>query len=275
MERPKLLAERGINEDVKDSANKWVEQPSKSKVEQLAPAEMKSLSEKPDEKKKLEHLGTVPQEQYNPLDQKSEAKQEEEKQKETVNKPVDKNNRKRDVEEAEEVEDEESGNPIEKINKNLEEMDSDEMEKMMEEEEFANKQLQLVALQLEKEKKRKAEEAKRLESEVKIVTPTVPAKRGRKPKIKEATEIPKAVVHEPIISNVKALIRNDNDNDELSEPPGVALPLFEELAPRKIEEETPKKSRSRGNKIIFKSAHCANTIVIPYFEKHIFCTFYR
>ncbi|KAJ8919133.1 hypothetical protein NQ315_012118 [Exocentrus adspersus] len=144
----------------------------------------------------------------------------------------------------------EDDNPIEKINKNLEEMDSDDMEKMMEEEEFANQQLQLVAMQLEKEKKRKAEEAKRLELEEKSITPPVPAKRGRKPKAKE---LPKNIVHEPIVSNVKALIRNDVDNDELSEPPGVALPLFEELSSRKTEDEAPKRTtrgRGRGKKTL-------------------------
>lgn len=57
------------------------------------------------------------------------------------------------------------GNPIDAIHKNLDDMDSDEMEKMMEEEEYANKQLQLMAAQLEKEKKRKAkEEAEREEA---------------------------------------------------------------------------------------------------------------
>lgn len=249
VERPKLHADRGISEDAKDSISKRVEQPLKSNVEQSEPKE-KIVSEKQDENKKLENLSIVPEQSLEQAtDQKSESKKEEEKRREVINIPLEKNSTEKDLEE--EVEDDEDGNPIEKINKNLEEMDSDEMEKMMEEEEFANKQLQLVALQLEKEKKRKAEEAKRFEIEPITIIPAVPAKRGRKPKSKEVLEMPKALVHEPIVSNVKALIRNDNDNDELSEPPGVALPLFEELASRKVEEETPKKNRSRGNYFFF------------------------
>lgn len=249
MERPKLLAERAISEVAKDSANKSAEQPPKSNLEESKPAMQKLDGETLDKNEKLEHLVKVPEqpavEQCNPVEHKSESK--EEKQKETIKPPPNK-----DIVEdkvlGDEAEDDEDGNPIEKINKNLEEMDSDEMEKMMEEEEFANKQLQLVALQLEKEKKRRAEEAKRLESETKTVASVVPAKRGRKPKQKEPPQMQKSVVHEPIVSNVKALIRNDNDNDELSEPPGVALPLFEELASRKTDEETtPKRSRGRGN----------------------------
>ncbi|XP_017786913.1 PREDICTED: titin homolog isoform X2 [Nicrophorus vespilloides] len=58
----------------------------------------------------------------------------------------------------------EEPNPIEQINKNIEAMDEKEMEMMMEEEEYANKQLQMVAEQLEKEKRRKElEVAKKLE----------------------------------------------------------------------------------------------------------------
>lgn len=54
-------------------------------------------------------------------------------------------------------------NPILQINRTLEMMDENEMEKLMEEEEYANKQLQLMAMQLEKEKRRKEREAKKIE----------------------------------------------------------------------------------------------------------------
>ncbi|CAG9859563.1 unnamed protein product [Phyllotreta striolata] len=54
------------------------------------------------------------------------------------------------------------------------------------------------------------------------------------------------IVHEPIISNVTNMIRNDDSNDELSEPPmGVALPLFEELS-QKDSDDPAKKKRGRG-----------------------------
>lgn len=52
-------------------------------------------------------------------------------------------------------------NPIDSINKDMEDMDEEEMEKMMNEEEYANKQLQLVAQQIEKEKKRQERKAKK------------------------------------------------------------------------------------------------------------------
>lgn len=112
-------------------------------------------------------------------------------------------------------------NPIEEINKNLEEMDEKEMEKMMEEEEYANKQLQLVALQIEKEKRRKEREAQMLNQE------DIPKKRGKKPNAS---------------SNV--LNADFQNNAELSEPPGISLPIFGDMSQEK--EETPKKKKGRG-----------------------------
>ncbi|KAJ8941454.1 hypothetical protein NQ318_016894 [Aromia moschata] len=145
------------------------------------------------------------------------------------------------------VEDHPDGkNPIDELDKSIESMDSDEMERMMEEEEYANKQLQLVAMQLEKEKKWKAKEGNNFEFGGKASEPTTPVKRGRKPKPNQPSPVAQNVIHEPIVTNVRALIRNDDSNDELSEPPGVALPLFEELALRRNDEETPKKRRGRG-----------------------------
>ncbi|XP_064214033.1 remodeling and spacing factor 1 isoform X2 [Tribolium castaneum] len=101
-------------------------------------------------------------------------------------------------------------NPIDQINRNVEMMDENQMEKMMEEEEYANKQLQLVAQQLEKEKRRKEREAK------------------------------KEFLQEPLVGNV---IVNSENNDELSEPPGVSLPLFADLG-----EDEAKKRRQGKNK---------------------------
>ncbi|XP_060524029.1 remodeling and spacing factor 1-like [Cylas formicarius] len=57
---------------------------------------------------------------------------------------------------------------------------------------------------------------------------------------------PTKIVHEPIVSNVTALIRNDDENDDLSEPPGIALPLFEELGNRAQTPEDARKRRGRG-----------------------------
>lgn len=129
-------------------------------------------------------------------------------------------------------------------------MDENEMEKMMEEEEYANKQLQLVALQLEKEKKRKEREAKKLEEQTKEEDdPHVPKKRGRKPKEDQQPPpiqpLPPPIHHEPIVSNVAALIHNDESNDELSEPPGVSLPLFAELA---ANDDIKKRARNKLKK---------------------------
>lgn len=88
------------------------------------------------------------------------------------------------------------------------------------------RQTELMAVQMEQEKKRKAlEEAKKLLGASNSIE-IVPIKRGRKPEV-EHIKIP---THEPIVSNVEALIQNDESNDELSEPPTVALPMFEELA---------------------------------------------
>lgn len=111
--------------------------------------------------------------------------------------------------------------PIEEINKNLEEMDEKEMEKMMEEEEYANKQLQLVALQIEKEKRRKEREAQMLNQE------DIPKKRGKKPN-----------------AGSNLLNADFQNNAELSEPPGISLPIFGDMSQEK--EETPKKKKGRG-----------------------------
>lgn len=111
-------------------------------------------------------------------------------------------------------------NPIEEINKNLEEMDEKEMEKMMEEEEYANKQLQLVALQIEKEKRRRERESQMLNQE------DIPKKRGKKP-------------------NASSNLLNA-DNAELSEPPGISLPIFGDMSGSQEKEETPKKRKGRG-----------------------------
>lgn len=81
-------------------------------------------------------------------------------------------------------------------------------------------------MEIEQEKKRKA-----LEEAMKLLGPSnsieiVPIKRGRKPN----EDPPKIPIYEPLISNVGALTQNDESNDELSEPPSITLPIFEELA---------------------------------------------
>lgn len=89
------------------------------------------------------------------------------------------------------------------------------------------KRRELTAMEIEQEKKRKAfEEAKKLLGPSNSIE-IVPIKRGRKPDEPPPIKIP---IHEPIVSNVDALIHNDESNDELSEPPSVTLPVFEELA---------------------------------------------
>ncbi|KAI4459649.1 histone acetyltransferase [Holotrichia oblita] len=123
-------------------------------------------------------------------------------------------------------------NPIDEINKNLEEMDEAEMEKLMEEEEYANKQLQLVAMQLEKEKKRREREAKKKESGAGGDTKT-PKKRGRKAS--------------SVVQIATLQIGPDmQSNPELSEPPGITIPIFSEIPPSKPIEGSPKKRRGRG-----------------------------
>lgn len=91
------------------------------------------------------------------------------------------------------------------------------------------KRAELKAMEIEQEKKRKAlEEAKKLLGPSNSIE-IVPIKRGRKPE--EPAPVPiRMPTHEPIVSNVEALIHNDESNDELSEPPSVTLPVFEELA---------------------------------------------
>ncbi|VEN41718.1 unnamed protein product [Callosobruchus maculatus] len=59
---------------------------------------------------------------------------------------------------------------------------------------------------------------------------------------------PRPIHHEPIVSNVNAFLKNDDSNDELSEPPGVTLPIFDEVtitkkeAPRRRIKIRPKKT---------------------------------
>ncbi|XP_030760459.1 remodeling and spacing factor 1 [Sitophilus oryzae] len=73
--------------------------------------------------------------------------------------------------------------------------------------------------------------------------PVVLGKRGRD--LKEPLE-----KHEPIVSNVSALIKNADENDDLSEPPGISLPFFDDMSTSGSskgkdgsEEEVPKKRR--------------------------------
>lgn len=139
--------------------------------------------------------------------------------------------------------------PIEQINKNVEQMNEQEMEKMMEEEDYANKQLQLIALQIEKEKKRKEREAKRLEQLMEQKEQKIPKKRGRKPKNQMLNANADVIPPTPFGTNetAAALINSVmTNNAELSEPPGVSLPMFSEIAPVFNADGTPKKRRGRG-----------------------------
>lgn len=120
---------------------------------------------------------------------------------------------------------------VAKLGSNLADIDPEKMVKMMEEEGYSSRRIQLVKQQIENEKKRKAlEEAKKLLGSANSIE-IVPVKRGRKPK-----EIPLKIFHEPIVSNVEDYIRNDDSNDELSEPPGVTLPLLERLSSKSNED---------------------------------------
>jgi hypothetical protein len=139
---------------------------------------------------------------------------------------------------------EDEPNPIDQINRNVEMMDENEMEKMMEEEEYANKQLQLVALQLEKEKRRKEREAKKLEGVLPMQMPQQQDLKKR-PKKKEHFQF-SGPMQEPLVGNVDNLIVNSENNDELSEPPGVSLPMFAELGTAGEGLDDPQKKR-RGN----------------------------
>ncbi|CAH1176306.1 unnamed protein product [Phaedon cochleariae] len=137
-----------------------------------------------------------------------------------------------------------TGNHMIEMNKNYDNIA--EIEKMKEEEEHANKHLQMVARRLEMEKKI-ATMGRELPNSVMPTNLAMdklqPAKRGRKPKVKA---FPSSVAHEPIVSNVGKMIRNDDGNDELSEPPmGVNLPFFDELSKDGIE-DSPKKRKGRG-----------------------------
>lgn len=124
-------------------------------------------------------------------------------------------------------------NPIEEINKNIEEMSETDMEKLMEEESYANKQLALVALQIEKEKRRKEQEARNLEVLLQHSQKTTATKkRGR---------------NDPADLGVDLMMDDYQNNEELSEPPGVALPIFADIPPLSTSpEEAPKKRKGRG-----------------------------
>jgi remodeling and spacing factor 1 len=141
---------------------------------------------------------------------------------------------------------EDEPNPIDQINRNVEMMDENEMEKMMEEEEYANKQLQLVALQLEKEKRRKEREAKKLEGVLPMQMPQQQDLKKR-PKKKEHFQF-SGPMQEPLVGNVDNLIINSENNDELSEPPGVSLPMFAELGTAGEGLDDPQKKRRARNK---------------------------
>lgn len=122
-------------------------------------------------------------------------------------------------------------NPIEEINRNIEEMSEKDMEKLMEEESYANKQLALVALQIEKEKRRKEQEARNLE-----VLLQHSQKTSNKRSRRDASELP-----------VDLVMGDYQNNAELSEPPGVTLPIFGDLPPiNNSPEEAPKKRKGRG-----------------------------
>lgn len=122
-------------------------------------------------------------------------------------------------------------NPIEEINKNIEEMSETDMEKLMEEESYANKQLALVALQIEKEKRRKEQEANKNLEVLLQHSQKSSKKRGR---------------NDPSDFAVDLMMGDYQENAELSEPPGVALPIFADLPMSNSPEDTPKKRKGRG-----------------------------
>lgn len=144
---------------------------------------------------------------------------------------------------------------IDAINKNIEDMDEQQMEKLMEEEDYANQQLQLVALQIEREKKRKEMEAKKLDEGVpSVVSPQqeakVPKKRGRKPKNSQnPSDVNSDVVSAPYASSPLMMMTKDGvpNNAELSEPPG-SITLFSDVTAPMVNnsEAAVKKRRGRG-----------------------------
>lgn len=77
--------------------------------------------------------------------------------------------------------------------------------------------------------------------------PKGPMKRGRKPKHRDPLDMSQKP-HEPILSNVGALISNTDSNDELSEPPGVSIAFLSNMQGRKECDENPNKKRGRGNR---------------------------
>ncbi|KAL1491965.1 hypothetical protein ABEB36_012476 [Hypothenemus hampei] len=72
-----------------------------------------------------------------------------------------------------------------------------------------------------------------------------------------------SIVHEPIVSNVTALIKNDLENDDLSEPPGISLPLFEELDASTKEAEKKRRGRTPGKKNVNSITQPAIEIAAP------------
>lgn len=130
-----------------------------------------------------------------------------------------------------------------KIDKSLDELDEEEVEEMMENEEYANRQLELAAIQI-----REAKRLKELQNkEASKLPPTI---------LKKPTEIfPKKQTtgrffnmkppQESMLGN-SSLVMNDDDNDELSEPPGVTLPLFSELGSMKAHNLSKSNNSSRS-----------------------------
>ncbi|XP_044757448.1 remodeling and spacing factor 1 [Coccinella septempunctata] len=131
-----------------------------------------------------------------------------------------------------------------KIEKSLDELDEDEVEEMMENEEYANRQLELAAIQIREAKRMKQELEKKEQQPPLTITrkPTdmIPKKQGtgRFFNMKPSPE--------PMLGN-SSMLMNDDDNDELSEPPGVTLPLFSELGAMKVHNLSKSNNRSPLN----------------------------
>ncbi|CAH1126968.1 unnamed protein product [Ceutorhynchus assimilis] len=79
-------------------------------------------------------------------------------------------------------------------------------------------------------------------------------------------------MHEPIVSNVSALIKNDSENEDLSEPPGIALPTFDEIrsdfgncgeSPKKRKGRPPKKKPEDVMNLSGKNPEPAIEIAAP------------
>nr|XP_023013734.1 remodeling and spacing factor 1 [Leptinotarsa decemlineata] len=125
-------------------------------------------------------------------------------------------------------------------NKNLEKQNS--AEKVVKQEQ----PLQVAPIGTEKVPEKVVQEKETPEIQVIPKIQLKPVMEERKPAIRFSHG---NLDHQPIISNVKNMIRNDDSNDELSEPPmGVALPIFEELSSRGIELTRKKKEKGKGKK---------------------------